>query len=148
MRVGTPSPLGLVWSSVPALPRALIICGKWEGSHLFWEITLRPLSYRARIWKSRSRWTSWIPWPILSCSGMSRMVYPSAVWGMGHSIRLEPIPSLRGGFSIVPKIIDIMAAFSWGFIDTPGLARNWEPTKKPQVLRLCFKFSLVFLVSQ
>ena len=67
-------------------------------------------------------------------------------WGIVSD--MEPIPSLRGGFNIVPKIVDIMAAFSWGFIDISGLARNWDPTKTPQVLIQCFGFSLVFLVSQ
>lgn len=79
------------------------------------------------------------------------MVHPSAGGGVGHSTRCGAFSSwhlsLRGGFSILPKVIYFMAAFSWGFIDTPGLDKNSDPDKEPtgsdmmpQVFCGCFLF--------
>ena len=46
---------------------------------------------------------------------------------------MEPAPFLRGSFSILNEVIDV-AAFSWGFVNTPGLDKNSDPTKSPQIL--------------
>lgn len=48
---------------------------------------------------------------------------------------MEPVPFLRGGFSLFPEVIGIMDAFPWGSIDIPSLHKNSNPAGSPQILR-------------
>lgn len=71
---------------------------------------------------------------------MDRMVHPSHSKVRGMILDMEPVPFLRGGFSLFPEVID-MDAFPWGSVDTPSLHKNSKPAGSSQILR-CFNFSL------
>lgn len=55
---------------------------------------------------------------------------------------MEPTTSFRAGSSILPEVIEILAVFSWGFIDILCLDKNSELSGSSQIQTQCLRFSL------